>query len=73
MDDNNRCDGVMFRGDNLLPCTRPAHNMTDELLRYCDRCFAVYNESRTRDPEPPYDPAEYGGYVPEGEASTERR
>lgn len=66
---DNICDGVMYKGVNLVPCTRKPQNMTEELLRYCDHCIVDYNKSRAKDPELPYNPEEYDGYV----LSTERR
>lgn len=70
-----RCEGSIFRGNNLIQCLRPASHITEELVRYCDICFIEHNEARARAenrPESSYDPDDYNGYIPKSMRSKEQ-
>ena len=42
-----KCDGVVIRKTGeIVDCPRKPTHLTDELIRYCDTCFAEYERAR---------------------------
>lgn len=55
------CDGVKFKGVDLVPCPKKPQHITDDLRHYCNDCMLIYEKNKGRE-EPPYNPDEYDGY-----------